>query len=55
MKNNNRKNKLALTSETVRSLDREKLVSVAGGYTFVTQHQGTSCPKVHSCTLICYQ
>ena len=55
MKNNSRKNKLALSTETVRSLDDRKLIAAVGGYTFVTQHQGTSCPKVHSCTLICLE
>lgn len=55
MKHNSRKNKLALTTETLRTLADDKLAVAAGGYTFVTQHQGTSCPKVHSCTLICLE
>ena len=51
---NNRKNKLSLSTQIVRSLDDKQLVGAAGGYFNPSYQEGPSCPRRHSCTLICY-
>ena len=55
MKNNKLKYKLSLSTQTVRTLDPEKLGVAAGGLVGRSNHEPPSCPLVHSCGLICYQ
>lgn len=47
---NNRKSKLALSTETLRSLADDKLADAAGGYTAPSAVPARSCPRHNSCT-----
>jgi len=45
---NNLKNKLSLTTQTLRQLDAAKLAHAAGGYNQPSEPR--SCPRHNSCT-----